>query len=125
MRFPRFLSARVRGFRIVNLLGATIFLVIAVGSYALKTFAGAQDAGAAGVEDQIVQEQKRIKMLKIEIAHLSTPQRIGDLSRRYLNAGPVDAKHDIAVAALPAIAAAPPPPVATPAAATPAPATPR
>ncbi len=106
MRFPGVLSARVRGFRIVNLLGATIFLVIALGSYALKTIAGAQDAGAAGIEERIQLERKRIKMLRVEIAHLSTPDRVAKLSRRYLNAAPPDPKHDIALEALPALARA-------------------
>jgi cell division protein FtsL len=99
------LSARFRGFRVVNLLGLTVLLVIALGSYAFKTFAGAQDAGAVNVEDQIVQEQKRIRMLRAEISRLGAPERVTTLSRQYLGLGPVDAKHDISVEALPAIAA--------------------
>jgi hypothetical protein len=98
------LSARFRGFRVVNLLALTILLVIALGSYALKTFAGAQDAGAAGVEDQILQEQKRIRMLKAEISRLGAPQRVANLSRQYLGLGLADAKHEIGVEALPAVA---------------------
>ncbi len=105
MRFPRLLSARFRGFRVVNLLGLTVLLVIALGSYALKTFAGAQDAGAAGVEDQIIQEQRRIRMLKAEISRLGGPQRVSDLSRQYLNMTPLDPRREITPAALPAIAA--------------------
>lgn len=105
MRAPGFLTARIRGFRIVNLLGLTVLLVIALGSYALKTLAGTQDAGGVGVEDQIVQEQKRIRMLQAEISTLGGPQRVADLSRQYLNLGPVDAKHDFTEDALPALAA--------------------
>ena len=109
-----FLSTRFRGFRVVNLLGLTVLLVIAVGSYAFKTLAVAQDAGTAGVEDQILREHKRIRMLKAEIAHLETPRRLRDLSSQYLGLGPVDSKHDIALRSLAMIAAAPPP-VARPA----------
>lgn len=105
MRAPGFLTARIRGFRVVNLLGLTILLVIALGSYALKTLAGAQDAGGVNIEDQILQEQKRIRMLQAEISTLGSPQRIADLSRQYLNLGPPDAKHDITEDALPALAA--------------------
>ena len=105
MRAPGFLTARIRGFRIVNLLGLTVLLVIALGSYALKTLAGTQDAGGVGVEDQILQEQKRIRMLQAEISTLGGPQRVADLSRQYLNLGPADAKHDITEDALPALAA--------------------
>jgi hypothetical protein len=100
------LSARFRGFRVLNLLALTVLLVIALGSYALKTFAGAQDAGAAGIEDQIVQEQRRVRMLKAEIARLGAPQRVADLSRQYLGLAPGDAKHDIAAEALPAAVSA-------------------
>lgn len=115
MRAPGFLTARIRGFRIVNLLALTVLLVIALGSYALKTLAGAQDAGEVGVETQIVQEQKRIRMLQAEISTLGGPQRVADLSRRYLNLGPPDAKHDITEDALPALAAQlrNPPPIKT------------
>jgi len=105
MRAPGFLTARIRGFRVVNLLALTALLVIALGSYALKTLAGTQDAGGVGVEDQIVQEQKRIRMLQAEISTLGGPQRVADLSRQYLNLAPPDAKHDITEDALPALAA--------------------
>jgi hypothetical protein len=105
MRAPGFLTARIRGFRVVNLLALTVLLVIALGSYALKTLAGAQDAGGAGVEDQILQEQKRIRMLQAEISTLGGPQRVADLSRQYLTLAPIDARHDITEDALPALAA--------------------
>jgi hypothetical protein len=105
MNFPRFLSARFRGFRVVNLLGLTVLLVIALASYALKTLAGAQDAGGVAVEDQIVQEQKRIRMLTAEVALLGAPQRVADLSRQYLNLAPADPQREITAEALPTIAA--------------------
>jgi cell division protein FtsL len=104
---PGLLSARFRGFRLVNLLGLTVLLVIALGSYALKTFAGAQDAGAATVEDQIVQEQKRIRMLKAEISRLGSPERVAELSRQYLNLGPLDPRHEITTRELSGLAAPP------------------
>jgi hypothetical protein len=105
MRAPGFLTARIRGFRIVNLLALTVLLVIALGSYALKTLAGAQDAGEVNVEDQILQEQKRIRMLQAEISTLGGPQRVAELSRQYLNLAAPDAKHDFTEDALPAMAA--------------------
>jgi hypothetical protein len=119
MRFPGLLSARFRGFRVVNLLALTALLVIALGSYALKTLAGAQDAGAVSVEDQILAEEKRIRLLKAEISRLGGPQRVADLSRQYLTMAPADAKHEITIDALPQIArqgamAAPPQNTVTP-----------
>ena len=105
MSVPSLLSTRFRGFRIVNLLGLTVLLIIALGSYALKTFAGAQDVDAAAIEERIAQQQQRIHMLKAEVSRLGAPARVADLSRRYLNLAPLDPKRDIAVAALPALAA--------------------
>jgi hypothetical protein len=105
MRAPGFLTARIRGFRIVNLLALTVLLVIALGSYALKTLAGAQDAGEVNVEDQILQEQKRIRMLQAEISTLGGPQRVADLSRQYLTLTAPDGRHDFPEDALPAMAA--------------------
>ncbi len=115
MRMFGFLGARFRGFRVVNLLGLTLMLVIAVGSYALKTMAGVQDAGAAGLDEQIAQEQKRIRMLNLEIASLGAAPRVEALSRQYLSLAPEDPKHDIALEALPAAVgqARPPAPPAT------------
>jgi hypothetical protein len=124
MRAPGFLTARIRGFRIVNLLGLTVLLVIALGSYALKTLAGAQDAGEVNVEDQILQEQKRIRMLQAEITALGGPQRVADLSRQYLTLAAPDARHDVTEDAFPAMAAElrdPPPIKLNPMAATPLP----
>jgi hypothetical protein len=100
---------RVRGFRIVDIAAVSLIVTIAVGSYAFKTFAGVQDADANGVESQIQQEEKRIRLLKAEIARLEDPRRIETLSTRYLGMASVDPSHDIAPEALPRIAAAPPP----------------
>ncbi len=105
MRIPNVLSTRFRGFRIVNLLGLTVLLVIALGSYALKTLAGAQDAGGVAIDDRILQEQRRIRMLRAEVSRLGGPARVADLSRRYLNLAPLDPGHEITPDALPAIAA--------------------
>ena len=101
------LSARVRGFRIVNLLALCLLLAVALAGYAFKTMVEAQAQTTAAVEDQIAGEQKRIRMLEAEIARLSAPQRIADLSRRYLSMGPPDPAREIPPEDLPAVAAAP------------------
>jgi hypothetical protein len=106
MRLPAVLSARIRGFRIVNLLGFALLIALAVGGYAFKAVASAQDAKVAALDDQIGQEQKRIRMLKLEVARLGAGPRIEALSRRYLGLGPMDPRRDISAESLPAIAAA-------------------
>jgi cell division protein FtsL len=100
------LTQRVRGVRVLDLMAGAVLLVLALGSYAFKTMAEAQGAGAADVQVQINQEQRRIRLLRAEIAHLEAPSRIEALATQYLQMAAPDAKHDITPADLPRIAAA-------------------
>jgi hypothetical protein len=100
-------TRRVRGFRILDIVAVSLIVTIAVGSYALKTFAGAEDADASGVESQILQEGKRIRLLRAEIARLEDPRRIETLSTQYLGMASLDPSHEITPQALPRIAANP------------------
>jgi hypothetical protein len=104
-----FLTRRVRGFRVLDIAAVSLIVTIAVGSYAFKTFASVEDADANGVESQILQEEKRIRLLKAEIARLEDPRRVEALSTQYLGMAAADPSHDIAPEALPRIAADPPP----------------
>jgi hypothetical protein len=106
-------NRRLRGFRVIELLAVALVGVLALGSYVFTTFAGAQAARIAGVESQINDEDKRIHLLRAEIAHLEDPSRIERLSTQYLGFQPVDPKHDISPSALSQVASAPAP-VATP-----------
>ncbi len=100
-------NRRFRGFRVIDLLALTLVLVLALGSYVFTTLAGAQSADTAGVQGQIVQEQRRIRLLRADIAHLEDPGRIERLSTRYLGLAAVDPKHETTPAALAQIAQAP------------------
>jgi cell division protein FtsL len=97
-------SRRLRGFRVLDLLALAVLLALALGSYAFKTFAGAQSADTAGVQSQIVQEQKRIRLLQAEIAHLEDPGRVERLATQYLGMTPVGPKQEITAEALPQVA---------------------
>jgi len=97
-------TRRLRGFRVLDLLALTVLLALALGSYAFKTFAGAEGADTVGVQDQIVEEGKRIRLLRAEIAHLEDPGRIERLSVRYLGLQPVDPRRETTAEALPQIA---------------------
>ena len=87
-------------------LGFALLITLAVGGYAFKAIASAQDAKVAALDDQIGQEQKRIRMLKLEVARLGGGPRVEALSRQYLGLAPMDPRRDISPEALPAIAAA-------------------
>ncbi|MEO8927149.1 MAG: cell division protein [Caulobacteraceae bacterium] len=88
-------TRRFRGFRVIDLLALSVVLVLALGSYVFTTLAGAQSADTAGVQTQIVQEEKRIRLLKAELAHLEDPGRIERLSTQYLGLAPVDPKREM------------------------------
>ncbi len=101
---------RIRGFRVLDLAAVVLILAIALGSYAFKTFAGAEDADASGVEARILQEEKRVRLLKAEIARLEAPRRLEDLSTRYLGMSALDVAHQVRPEDLSRIAAESPPP---------------
>ena len=110
-------SQRVRGFRLIDLMALTLLLALALGVYAFKTLAGAESADIADVRTQIVQEEKRVRLLRAEIAHLEDPTRIERLSTQYLGLAPVDPKHETTPEALPQIAGQPAAPQPAPPAA--------
>ena len=103
-------TRRVRGVRVLDLMAGVVLLVLALGSYAFKTMAEAQGAGAADVQAQINQEDRRIRLLKAEISHLEAPSRIEARATQYLQMGALDAKHEITPADLSRIASADPVP---------------
>ncbi len=97
-------TQRIRGFRVIDLLALSVLLALALGVYAFKTLAGRESADIADVQTQIVAEQKRVRLLRAEIAHLEDPSRIERLSGQYLGLKPVDPKHEASIEALPQVA---------------------
>ena len=97
-------TRRWRGFRVVDLVALAVLLVLALASYAFKTFAQGMGADTAGVEEQISQEDRRIHLLKAEIAHLEDPGRIERLSTQYLGMQAVDPKQETTPEALSQVA---------------------
>ena len=97
-------TQRVRGFRVIDLLALFVLLALALGVYAFKTLAGRESADIADVQGQIVMEQKRVRLLRAEIAHLEDPSRIERLSSQYLGFKPVDPKREASIDALPQVA---------------------
>jgi len=83
------LSRRVRGFRLIDLVGVGLLAVIILGVYLAKTVAGRERAEIATVERQIKSEKARIRLLQAEVAHLEQPGRMERLSTVYLGLEPV------------------------------------
>jgi cell division protein FtsL len=81
MSLSTIFDRRVRGFRVVELVFLSILLVLVLGVYMAKTFAGRERAQIASVEQQIADEKIRIRLLKAEVAFLEQPQRIERLAQ--------------------------------------------
>jgi cell division protein FtsL len=76
MSLASIFDRRVRGFRVVELVCLCILLVLVLGVYMAKTFAGRERAQIASVEQQIDDEKVRVRLLKAEVAYLEQPRRI-------------------------------------------------
>jgi len=88
------LNRRIRGFRLVDLVGVGLLVTIILGVYLAKTMAGRERAEIATIERQIKAEQTRIRLLQAEVAHLEQPGRIERLSVSYLKLEPVTANRE-------------------------------
>jgi hypothetical protein len=72
--------------------------------YLSKAGAGGERADIDDVQQKIVTEQLRIRLLKAEVANLEQPERLKSLSAQYLGLQSVPAKHEVPADALPDIA---------------------
>lgn len=95
---------RLRGFRTINVIFLAILLVLAVGVNLGKTYAGRERRQIVSVERKIADENRRIRLLQAEVAHLETPERLERLSRQ-MGMEPVAGKREGVTEQLPAIAA--------------------
>lgn len=96
---------RVRGFRVVEIVALSFLLVLVLGVYLAKAGAGRERADIAQVERQITDEQRRMKLLRAEVAYLEQPERIERLSS-IIGLAPINAKRETPPEALPDIARA-------------------
>jgi hypothetical protein len=101
------LNRRVRGFRLVDLVAASLLVCLILGVYLAKTIAGGERARIAAVDRQIVAENARIRLLQAEVSHLEQPARIERLSETYLGLAPVGARREANLNDLPELARKP------------------
>ncbi len=99
-------TRRVRGVRVINLWGGAVLLVLVVGLYLVKTFAGGERADIARTESSIVDERHRIRLLQAEVSYLEQPERISRLSEQYLGLQPTSGKRETAPGELGRLASA-------------------
>ena len=100
---------RVRGFRLMDLIGIAVLVSVIFGVYLAKTIAGRERADIAKIERRIDAEKTRIRLLQAEVAHLEQPGRIERLSTSYLGLKPVTVKNEASLDQLPELARNGPP----------------
>jgi hypothetical protein len=85
---------RIRGFRLAELAAFGCLSVLVLGVYFSKAHAGGETAKIGDVDQQISEEQRRVRLLNAELAHLEEPARIERLSQQYLGLSAIDAKRE-------------------------------
>ena len=108
------LDRRYRGFRVIEIGGLCLLLVLALVVYLAKTHAGGERADIDHIQAQIDDEQARVTLLRAEVAKLEQPERLEVLSGKYLNLQPIPPSHEIGPEALASLAH--PAPIPAPAA---------
>jgi hypothetical protein len=93
-------QSRFRGFRIIDLSAFGCLAVLVLSVYAFKANQGGESARIEDVDDQIVNEQRQIRVLQAQLAHLEEPERLERLSVQYLGMAPTNAKHETSIDAL-------------------------
>jgi hypothetical protein len=102
--FSDLFQARYRGFRVIDLGAFVCLSVLVLSVYAFKAHAGGETAKIADANTQIADEQRRIRILDADLAHLEQPARLEKLSTQYLGLAPVSAKHETSPGSLMEIA---------------------
>ncbi len=92
-------NRRVRGFRVVEVVGLCILLTLVTSVYLAKTFAGRERQEISHIEQEIVDEGVRKRLLEAEVAHLEQPRRIEQLAQM-MNLKPIAPDHEITEDAL-------------------------
>ncbi len=93
-------QSRFRGFRIIDLSAFGFLAVLVLSVYAFKANQGGENARIEDVDDQISSEQRQIRALHAELAHLEEPERLERLSIQYLGLAPTNAKQETSIDSL-------------------------
>lgn len=90
---------RIRGFRVVEVAGMGVLLTLVTSVYLAKTFAGRERQQISSIEQEIVDEGVRKRLLEAEVAHLEQPRRIEQLAQM-MQLKPIAPDHEISEDAL-------------------------
>ncbi|MFI4936866.1 MAG: cell division protein, partial [Caulobacterales bacterium] len=76
MSAGRFLRRTLRGARLIEFGAFIVALALALTVYMIKARAGRETGDITAVETQITDEQRRVRLLQAEMAHLEQPERL-------------------------------------------------
>jgi len=86
-----FMGRTLRGVRLVEFVAVIVLVAMATGVYLAKASAGRERADITQVQSQIDDENKRLRLLQAEVAHLEEPARLASLSAQ-IGLGPTSEK---------------------------------
>lgn len=93
MSVSELFNRRVRGFRVVEVVGLGILLTLVTSVYLAKTMAGRERNEITKIEEQIEDEKARKRLLEAEVAFLEQPRRIEALAVA-MGLQPIPASHE-------------------------------
>ena len=99
MSFMELFNRRVRGFRVVEVVGLGLLLTLVTSVYLAKTFAGRERQEIARIQQEIDEEAARKRLLEAEVAHLEQPRRI-ELLAQMMQLAPIAPDREITEDAL-------------------------
>lgn len=76
----RLFAWKVRGLRVVELIGVCLVAAMVLSVYAAKTAAARESARIAELERSIAENRARVRLLRAEAARLESPTRLAALS---------------------------------------------
>jgi hypothetical protein len=91
--FTAFLGRSLRGSRLIEFGALLVLLTMVLGVYLAKASAGRERGDITAVQSQIDDEQRRLRLLQAEVAHLEEPERLERLSAE-AGLGPTNARHE-------------------------------
>lgn len=94
MTLSALFNRRIRGFRVIELAAFACLSGLVLSVYLTKASAGREGATITAINRDIADEQRRTRLLKAELAHLESPERLERLSTQYLALGPVPAARE-------------------------------
>jgi cell division protein FtsL len=104
MNLRALFERRVKGVRMMELIACGCLVSLVLGVYIAKNAGGREGAEIAKINQDIRAEERRLKLLRAELAHLERPERIEHLATTYLGMTPVPAKRETLPEGLPEVA---------------------